>query len=222
VRLWDTAAKRELARYEGQDEPLVSLALSPDGAIVAAGGARGTVTLWHVADRSFIRARYAHLGPVFALAFTPDGQRLLSGGLDAAIRVWEAPDWHEAGGDLPSISAISPRISAPERTGERGAALFGKCSACHDLNASASAKAGPPLLGLFGRRAGSVPGYSYSPALKESGLVWNDLAVDRLFALGPDKVVPGSKMPLQRMPDAKERADLIQFLERATRPGTTP
>lgn len=215
VRLWDVATKRELVRYEGQDEPLVSLATTRDGMIVAAGGARGTLMLWHLADRSIIGVRYAHQGPVFALAFTRDGQRLLSGGLDGAIRIWEAPDWHEAAGELPPISAA-------DRPAGRGAALFRKCSACHELTAPASAKAGPTLLGVFGRRAGSVPGFPYSRALKESGLVWNVATVDRLFALGPEAVVPGSKMPLQRMPDARDRADLIQFLERATRPAETP
>ena len=74
------------------------------------------------------------------------------------------------------------------------------------------------MYGLFGRKAGEVPGYAYSPVLKASGLVWSDATIDRLFALGPDEVVPGSKMPLQRMPDAKDRADLIEFLARATRP----
>jgi cytochrome c len=49
-------------------------------------------------------------------------------------------------------------------------------------------------------------------------VVWTDATIDRLFALGPETVVPGSKMPLQRMPDPKDRADLIDFLERATRP----
>lgn len=215
LRLWDVAAGRELARYEGQDEPLVSLALTRDGSIVAAGGARGTLALWRTADHSFIGARYAHPGPVFGLAFTPDGQRLLSGGFDAAIRIWQAPDWREIGGNLPPIAA------RPGATGERGAVLFRKCSACHDLTAAGSARAGPTLFGLFGRRAGAVPGYDYSPALRESGLVWSDATVDRLFALGPDVMVPGSKMPLQRMRDAAERADLIQFLERATRSGET-
>ena len=57
-----------------------------------------------------------------------------------------------------------------------------------------------------------------SPVLRASGLVWTDATIDRLFALGPETVVPGSKMPLQRMPDPRDRADLIEFLARATRP----
>jgi cytochrome c len=211
VRLWDPKAKSEIARYEGQDEPLVSLALSPDGDLVAAGGTRGTMMLWKTADGSFIRARYAHKGPVFALAFAPDGQGLLSGGLDGAIRVWRAPDWHERGGAEPAVSAAEP-------PSDRGARLFRKCGACHELTAAGNGKAGPTLHGLFGRKAGEVPGYAYSPALRSSGIVWDATTIDRLFALGPEEVVPGSKMPLQRMPDAEERAELIRFLEHNTAP----
>ena len=215
VRLWGVAARRELLRYEGQDEPLVSLGLSRDGAIVAAGGAGGTIMLWRAGDASFIRAVYAHQGPVFALAFTPDGRRLLSGGLDAVIRVWDTADWHEMDGERPALAMTEPLIDPPAGHGAR---LFRKCSACHELTEGHAGKAGPTLYGLFGRKAGEVPGYAYSPALKASGMVWTDATIDRLFALGPETVVPGSKMPLQRMPDPKDRADLIDFLARATRP----
>jgi cytochrome c len=166
VRLWDVSTKRELARYQGQDEPLVSLALTSDGATVAAGGTRGTMMLWRAADHGFIRARYAHKGPVFGLAFAPDGARLLSGGLDGAIRLWQSPDWHEAGGAGPAVSTAEPPA-------ERGARLFRKCGACHELTANGGGKAGPTLYGLFGRKAGDVPGYAYSPALRSSGIVWN-------------------------------------------------
>jgi cytochrome c len=215
VRLWDPATRRELLRYEGQDEPLVSLALSHDGAIVAAGGAGGTVMLWRAADASFIRALYAHQGPAFALAFTPDGRRLLSGGLDGVIRVWDTGDWREIDGERPAVAMAEPPV---DPLAEHGARLIRKCSACHELTAEQGGKAGPTLYRLFGRKAGEVPGYAYSPALRASGLVWTDATIDRLFALGPETVVPGSKMPLQRMPDAKDRADLIEFLARATRP----
>src|SRR3546814_3372309 len=75
--------------------------------------------------------------------------------------------------------------------------LFRKCSACHTLGPDSANKAGPTLHGIFGRRAGSVPGYKYSDALKESELVWNEKTIGNLFKLGPDDFTPGSKMPLQ-------------------------
>ena len=77
-------------------------------------------------------------------------------------------------------------------------------------------KAGPTLYGLFGRHAGGVAGYNYSPALSASTLVWTDETIDGLFEAGPGDYTPGSKMPLQRMPSAEDRATLITFLKRIT------
>jgi cytochrome c len=81
-------------------------------------------------------------------------------------------------------------------------------------------EAGPTLYDLFGRRAGTVPDYPYSPALKDIAIVWTPETVSRLFEIGPDKLTPGSKMPLQRMPSAKDRSDLIDFLKSHTRPAS--
>jgi cytochrome c len=211
VRIWDAARRRELLRYEGHDSPVVSLAVSRDGTLVASGGTEGAIELWRPDGGTLLRTLYAHHGPVWALALTPDGQSLLSGGLDGVVRVWDIAAGREAADNLPAVSS-------PEAPADRGALLFRKCSACHDLVPRASAKAGPTLYGLFGRRAGSVPDYPYSPALRDSGLVWTPETVDRLFAQGPQAVAPGSKMPLQKMPDAEDRAELIEYLERATRP----
>jgi cytochrome c len=101
---------------------------------------------------------------------------------------------------------------------ERGQELFRKCAACHTLEADGRNKAGPRLHGLFGRKAGGVADFKYSPALKDSALVWTPATVDALFARGPDVLTPGSKMPLQTMSDARDRADLIAYLLRATAP----
>lgn len=98
----------------------------------------------------------------------------------------------------------------------RGEEMFRRCAACHTLEENGRNKAGPRLFALFGRRAGTVADFKYSPALRDSTLVWTPQTVDALFAQGPDRVVPGSKMPLQTMADPKDRADLIAFLQRAT------
>ncbi len=98
----------------------------------------------------------------------------------------------------------------------RGEALFKRCVACHSFEPNGRNKAGPRLHGLFGRKAGAVPDYKYSPALKDSALVWTPETVDALFAKGPEEVVPGSKMPLQVMSNPKDRADLIAFLKKVT------
>ena len=103
--------------------------------------------------------------------------------------------------------------------GSRGAKLFRTCAACHTLTPDGAHRAGPSLHGLFGRQAGSHPGYPYSDALKTADLVWTEETVSRLFEIGPERLVPGSKMPLQQMPDPDDRAALIHYLKAVTAPG---
>lgn len=98
----------------------------------------------------------------------------------------------------------------------RGETLFKRCVACHSFEPNGRNKAGPRLHGLFGRKAGAVADYKYSPALKDSPLVWTPETVDALFDKGPEAVVPGSKMPLQVMSNPKDRADLIEYLKKVT------
>ena len=93
-----------------------------------------------------------------------------------------------------------------------------KCSICHTLTPDGERRAGPTLFGLFGRPAGTVPGYSYSETLADSDIVWNETTIDRLFEEGPDHYTPGSKMPMQRMTDPQDRRDLIEFLAERTDP----
>jgi cytochrome c len=71
--------------------------------------------------------------------------------------------------------------------------------------------------GLFGRRAGSVPGFVYSAAMRNSGIVWSEATLDR-FLQGPRQMVPGTKMTYAGVPDPQERADLIAYLRQATNP----
>jgi cytochrome c len=89
-----------------------------------------------------------------------------------------------------------------------GEALYSRCLGCHALEYH---RTGPKHCGLIGRRAASVPGYDYSPAMKKSGLVWNEKTLERFLA-DPLKAVPGTTMTYAGVPDARERADLIAFL----------
>ncbi|MCL4135955.1 UNVERIFIED_CONTAM: hypothetical protein GTU68_031441 [Idotea baltica] len=93
-----------------------------------------------------------------------------------------------------------------------------KCSICHTLGAEVNRQAGPPLGGVFGRPAGTVQGYNYSSALTGNDLVWNDETINALFDVGPEELTPGSKMPMQRITDAQDRIDLVEYLKRATDP----
>jgi cytochrome c len=95
----------------------------------------------------------------------------------------------------------------------KGREIYGRCLACHALQYD---RVGPRHCGLLGRRAGSVPGFSYSEAMKRSKIVWNEKTLNRFLA-GPLKAVPGTTMTYAGVPDAKERADLIAYLKTACR-----
>lgn len=92
-----------------------------------------------------------------------------------------------------------------------GEAIYGRCLACHALGYD---RTGPRHCGLFGRRAGSVPGFAYSAAMKQSKIVWNEKTLD-LFLSNPVKTVPGTAMGYAGIVDGKERADLIAYLKQA-------
>ncbi len=92
-----------------------------------------------------------------------------------------------------------------------GEDIYSRCLACHAL---AYDRTGPRHCGLIGRKAGSVPGFSYSDAMKRSEIVWNARTLDRFLA-DPMKVVPGTAMGYAGIADRQERADLIAYLEHA-------
>jgi cytochrome c len=101
----------------------------------------------------------------------------------------------------------------PQGDPAAGAAIYDRCVACHAL---AYDRTGPRHCGLLGRRAGSVQGFAYSPAMKDSSIVWTGETLDRFLA-NPWKAVPGTAMGYAGVADAKERADLIAYLEQASR-----
>jgi cytochrome c len=92
-----------------------------------------------------------------------------------------------------------------------GEAVHARCLACHAL---AYDRTGPRHCGLFGRRAGSVPGFAYSPAMQRSGIVWDARTLDRFLA-DPTRAVPGTSMGYAGVKDGKERAALIAYLKQA-------
>jgi cytochrome c len=223
VQLWDLEQGEPTLTLYGHAGPVLSVALSPDRALVASGGIDGTVRVWRRGDGDRLRVWQRQGGAVWSVAFTPDGKTLLSGGADGLVvshrldRPLETGDTVAGAPDPPAPAADQPATDA-QSADERGAELFRKCVACHTVTPDGGHKAGPTLHDLFGRVAGALPGYPYSPALRESDLVWTAKTIDRLFDIGPDRLVPGSKMPLQRMPDAKDRALLIDYLEQVTAP----
>jgi cytochrome c len=99
--------------------------------------------------------------------------------------------------------------SAPSGNPSRGAEIYeSHCGACHSLDAN---RVGPMHRGVFGRKAGIVPGYNYTHALKTSGIVWTAPALDRWLS-GPSKMVPGTAMGFS-LSSAQDRADVIAYLK---------
>jgi len=92
-----------------------------------------------------------------------------------------------------------------------GEAAFRKCASCHQVGPSARSLFGPQLNGLAGRRAGSLAGYAYSPAMRKSGIVWNDQTLAR-FLRDPGDTVPGTKMRFWGIGDERQIANLLAYL----------
>lgn len=93
----------------------------------------------------------------------------------------------------------------------RGEAIYSRCLACHAL---AYDRTGPRHCGLFGRRAGSVPGFAYSTAMKNSKIIWDEKTLN-WFLTSPMTAIPGTAMGYAGIPDAQERVDLIAYLKKA-------
>lgn len=107
---------------------------------------------------------------------------------------------------LVAMAAASAAPAAPDAV--RGEAIYARCQACHAL---AFDRVGPRHCGLFGRRAGSVPGFAYSPEMRRFAIAWNERSLDRFLA-APMRVVPGTTMTYAGLADRRERADLIAYL----------
>jgi len=114
-----------------------------------------------------------------------------------------------------SASAASPAAAAsPSESGPSLAnapAAFTQCTTCHTIRKGVNA-VGPSLVGVFGSKAGSVAGYSYSDALKASGKTWDEATLDA-WLTQPMKAVPGTKMTFAGITDAAKRKEVIEYLK---------
>lgn len=130
-------------------------------------------------------------------------------------RAWTLAAALVAGAIAPVLAAApSPMSAAAPRADPavaRGEEAYGRCLACHAL---AYDRVGPRHCGVVGRHAGSVPGFPYSDAMKRSRLTWDPKTLDRFLA-APTRVVPGTAMTYDGVPDPQVRADLIAYLKHA-------
>jgi cytochrome c len=109
-----------------------------------------------------------------------------------------------------SIVGTTPASADAAADGDaaHGKALYQGCQACHSIDDN---DLGPRHRGVVGRRAGSVGDYSYSTALKNSGLTWDVATLDR-WLTNPSALVPGTKM-FFKIDDPEARADIIAYLK---------
>ena len=193
--------------------PVISLAISPDGTLVAAAGIGGSVAVIGRKTRALARTLVGPGLPVWSVAFLPDSRTLLTGGADNMVRRWNAV----TGEPVDSVLVETAGDPLAAYAGDRGAEIFRACVACHTLGADQANRAGPTLSGIFGRRIATAPGYHFSEALKRLDIVWTPETVSKLFEVGPAAYTPGTKMPEQRIGSEADRAALVKFLERATK-----
>jgi cytochrome c len=122
--------------------------------------------------------------------------------------------WIVAAGALIAMPAVALAQDA-----EAGKKVFNKCAPCHSIGPGAKNKVGPELNGILGRKSASVAGFSYSEALKNSGITWDDAKLHEWLS-GPKKLVPGTKMIFPGIKDEIDRDDLIAYLESFNADGT--
>jgi cytochrome c len=103
---------------------------------------------------------------------------------------------------LSSDSAMAQDIDS-------GRLVFAQCSICHSVDGSNGS--GPSLRGVVGRRAGSLPGFRYSKAMRQADIEWDAVSLDAYLA-DPQQEIPGNVMPFSGVPDARQRADLVAYL----------
>lgn len=194
--------------------PVLTADVWPKHHLAAAAGSDGIIRVW---DLDTWELKYEHenpYGPIWSLAISGDGKKIYYAGLDDFVIGWQIEPLEPF---EPSVGIYPRRFQVTENMDPGEMQFAHRCSVCHTLSPQDGNRAGPTLYRLFGRKAGSLPGYPYSRALRESAIVWNEGTIAELFDHGPDQITPGSKMPLQRLRSVEDRDALIAYLKRATR-----
>ena len=115
-----------------------------------------------------------------------------------------------------SQDPASDRTLSAQGDAEAGRTVFFRCQACHRVTGGARPLAGPNLDNIFGRMAGTSDTYPpYSKAVRESGIVWSEQALNQWMA-DPQNFLPGNKMPFAGVRSEQDRKDLLAFLRQAT------
>lgn len=119
---------------------------------------------------------------------------------------------------LIAASTPAPAFSADPVSGEK---VFKRCLACHTVGEDAKPGVGPVLNGLLGRKAGTYPGFKYTEANKNSGLVWDEATLAN-YLKNPRAAIPGTSMTFLGIKKDEEIEDLIAYLKRFGPDGKPP
>jgi cytochrome c len=118
------------------------------------------------------------------------------------------------------VTALTATSGALAQDAAAGKTSFNKCLACHAIGEGAKNKVGPVLNGLDGRKSGTVEGYSYSDANKNSGITWNkDVFLE--YIKDPKAKIPGTKMVFAGIKNEKESNDLWAYVSSFDKDGKT-
>ena len=125
----------------------------------------------------------------------------------------EAPAPAAGSVTVPAAAPAPAAVTYASLTGDaaKGEKVFAQCKACHVAEAGKN-RVGPSLWAVVGRSAGSMPGFNYSKANKESGVTWSE---DVLFTYleAPAKFMPGTRMAFGGLKKPQDRADVIAYLK---------
>ena len=211
--IYDLDSNQLVRKLKAHEKPVLSIASLSKPGLVATGGGDGEIRVYRQGDWQLLETYRNPFGPIWAMDFADRGTRIYYGSLDDHATAWQVTPrkpFEKVTSKFPRRFQVKQDISLGERQFAR------KCSICHTLHPDDANRAGPTLHNVFGRKIGTLPGYPYSKALKSLDIVWSAETIDKLFALGPDKFTPGSKMPLQKINEKEKRDALIDFLKTAT------
>lgn len=126
-----------------------------------------------------------------------------------------------AAGLAAGAALLLASLSGARADAEHGKIVFQRCYACHSVEDGENTLQGPNLRRVVGRRAGTAPGFEYSPAMIEAGakrrLVWTRKALDAFLA-DPQLFVPGTSMSMPPLRDPADRRNVIDYLGQAAKP----
>ncbi|HVZ69287.1 MAG TPA: cytochrome c family protein [Rhizomicrobium sp.] len=113
---------------------------------------------------------------------------------------------------LLAAGLLAPIAAQADGNAAQGKSYFARCAICHSDTKGAPNKIGPNLFGVVGRKAGSMPNFFYSGAMKRSGITWTEEKLEA-YINKPQAVVPGNRMAFAGVTSHQQVEDIVAYLE---------